>query len=165
MSSEVQFYPGYSTYKDNYISDRDLADLVGLDTYKALYSISPELYEDLTHPMTAEKHILCRVNTILSQHESITVESIKANLVIRYVEGESVDTTEIVAGLINSSEKMTIPRMSRSTQLFWIFCLFILVFLIVFVIIFYIWPSLLDFRTHLDVVYGNPKKWISTPWV
>jgi hypothetical protein len=162
---EVEFFTGYSSYDGYYVSDTEICKLVGLDTYKALYTISPDLYLALTDPMTAPRSIIYEVKTIISLHENITPKIIKKNLVIRCVNGPNKETDQIIAGLIHSSEPLKISRSSSITQICWVTWMFIMVVLIIFVFIFYVWPSLRDVRSYVNNKFGSPSDWLERSWL
>src|SRR5258708_1789131 len=110
---------GFSYYKNKCISDRRICDLVGLETYKALYELFPQCWLDLTYPMTAKEDHLHRIQTLLASQDGLTGECLKERLVIRAVDGPTQSAFELVAGLIGSSSCMDAPNMSPLTFVIW----------------------------------------------
>jgi hypothetical protein len=160
----VQFFNGYTLYGDIDVTDRQICDLVGLDTYKSLFTLFPTLYSDFTYPMTPSSHRLQEVKNLLSVHEELLPSDLKKYLVIRHVDGPNSLNSQIVNGFVDSSEKMIIPQIRETTLALWILVVLFVTILIVYVIIFHVWPSLREYRIMWAQKYGSPVDWLETPW-
>jgi hypothetical protein len=156
---------GHSSYNGVIVTDKQLADLVGLETYKALYQLDRDLYVKVTNPMLAKRFITSEVKALFSLHASIDSVTIKKNLVMRKVDGPSPETTHIVANLINSTPKMVLPKMTTWTMIIWYGYMLISTLLIVYLFIFFLWPNAINSRIYFTQKFGCPKKWIQTPWI
>jgi len=163
--SNVQHFVGHSIYKDQSVTDKDICDLVGLDTYKALYNLNPELYTDFTYPMEPSQHRMEEIRGLISLHDDLDGSTLRSYLVMRHIDGPNSENVKVVVGLVNSSEPMTIPGVCETTRSAWVLCVFIITLLVVFVIVFYIWPSLEGVRNRMSQTYGSPSKWLETPWL
>ncbi len=164
METVKHFY-GHSEYKNQVITDKEICDLVGLDTYKALYTLNPNLYTDFTHPMVPTQHQLEEIRSLLSLQADIDGNKLRSYLVMRYIDGPNCENASVVAGLVNSSPPMTVPGVCDLTRARWTLIVFIITLLVVFVIIFYVWPSLQSAFSEITETYGSPSKWLGTPWV
>jgi hypothetical protein len=88
-----------SSYKGVTVYERQIYDLVGMDTYAALYYVSPSLYSSINYPMTVREYALENVQAVLI-NSGYTPEQIKQALVETYVDKE-VDPS--IQPLLNSS--------------------------------------------------------------
>lgn len=132
---------GFSYYGDTRVSDIDLCNLVGLETYKALYTLFPDNWVEITHPMTANKHHLYKIGILLSLQDNITGTCLKKRLVIRFVDGPDQGSSYLIADLINSSECLGIPNMSPFTYAIWIVWMFLMMILTIIILYIYVWPD------------------------
>lgn len=150
---------GYSSYEGTTVTDREISNLVGIETYKALKHLNPELYLNVTNPMTPEAYIVSEIYTIFSLNDKIDGETIKRNLVIRKIKGESDLTTPIVAGIIDKNAKIETPHMKTETTILWSFYIFFMLFLIIYLLIFHIWeePWVQNFK--ISDFYGCKNNW------
>lgn len=132
---------GFSYYKDIIVSDTDLCNLVGLETYKALYTLFPQHWIEITHPMNANEHHLYKIGVLLSLQDNITGACLKKRLVVRFVDGPDEGSSYLIADLINSSDSLSMPNMSPFTYAIWIIWMFLMMVLTVIVLYIYIWPD------------------------
>lgn len=160
---QVVLDKGFSYYKGKCIGDRHICDLVGLETYKALYELFPHCWVDLTYPMTAKEDHLHRIQTLLVAQEGLTGECLKRRLVIRHVDGPTQSASELVAGLVHSSPPMDAPSMSPLTFIIWILWMFVTTIIAVLVITFYIWPEVKEYASYKGtmIVVPSPTRAIS----
>jgi hypothetical protein len=164
--SEVIFHRGYSSYRNVIITDTELSDLVGLETYKALYEIAPKLYLDISHPMIGNSSIVGEVRTLMSRQDGITARDIKADLVKEKVNSRNPNykSSGIIAGLVRSSPPRKILPMSPQVQTNWLVIMAVVVSLLVAIFIFWIWPLIIrcpGYIAYLD----SSIAWINTPWI
>lgn len=160
----VQFSYGYSEYKNKAVSDREISDLVGMDTYKALYTIFPDKYVDFTYPMKPTDYRLQEVNNIISLYDNLDGDTLKSYLVIYFFDWNKSPHSVVVKELINSSIPMLTPCVKDSTRAIWALIVLIITILIIYVIVFYVWPSLYSYRCTLYHAYGSPLEWLEKPW-
>lgn len=133
---------GFSYHRGRRISDLELCNLVGLETYKALYELFPHLWIEVTYPMKACEDHLHKIKVILSLYDNISGKEIKKLLIIRYINGKCQGNCEIIAGLVGSSERMHLPDMHPVTNAVWIIWMFLMIVLIVIVVYYFVWPDL-----------------------
>jgi hypothetical protein len=136
---------GFSYYKEKRVSDLELCNLVGLETYKALYELFPNLWVSVTYPMEAQEDHKNKIKVLLSLQDKLSGECLKRRLIVRLVDGTNQSASELVAGLINSSEPLSEPIMTPTAWSLWILFIFIFTVLTVLVFWFYIWPDIRNF--------------------
>lgn len=160
---DIVFKTGFSYYKRKCVSDRDICDLVGLETYKALYELFPTYWVDLTYPMTAQEDHLHRIQTLLVSQDGLTGKCLKKRLIIRHVDGPTQSASELVAGLVNSSPRMDSPNMSPLTYVLWILWMFVITVVTLLVIIFCIWPEIKEYASYKGniIVVPSPTQAVS----
>ncbi len=161
----VEFFYGYSIYKSNTVSDRELCDFIGLDTYKALFTLHPELYIDFTYPMTPSKHKLSEIKNFLSLHSELNGQQLKSYFVIYFFEGENYKNKNHIIDLIDCNSPLLIPCVSDNVRALWILIVFIVTILVVYVLVFHIWPSFYEYRCAFTKTYGSPLEWLERPWI
>lgn len=79
----VVFENGYSIYNGESITDKNIVELVGMDTYNTLQSISPELYTILTTPSYPTEYCYQLINSVIINN-NLLPKDIKRELVISY---------------------------------------------------------------------------------
>jgi hypothetical protein len=157
---QVQFFDGYSVYKNKNVTDKQIAVLVGIETYKALAKIYPNTYSDLTYPMVCSKYYYNEVKNLLSLYNlDITASEFKSYLVITIVDGNDCD---IINGFIGLSEPLIQCCVSDLDQIVWVLIVFIIIILIVYVLIFYVYPSFSRCSSRKDSNYYFG--WFNKPW-
>ena len=148
---------GFSYYKGKCVFDQHICDLVGLETYKALYELFPDCWVDLTYPMTAKEDHLHKIQTLLVAQDGLTGKCLKKRLIVRYVDGPTQSASELVAGLVHSSPVMDAPNMSPQTFMLWVLWMFVTITVILLVIIFYIWPEVKEYAAHKGSIIVVPS--------
>lgn len=140
--TKVILEKGYSQYKDNFISDIDICNFVGLETYKVLYNLYPKLYVRVTHPMEAEDDRVNKFLNMLSNYDNLNGKDIKIGLVKYYIDRDyNKNSLDLISKLINSSEPMDIVGTTPLGFWLWTLWIFIMMILAVIVLVIYIYPQ------------------------
>jgi len=156
---EVQFFDDYSIYKDKIVTDKEISNLIGIESYKALYEIYPNTYSNLTYPMSCSKFHYQEVKNLLSLYPNMSNLEFKSHLVITIVDKNKC---HILNGFIGLSEPMTQSCVSDLDQIVWVLIVFIITVLIVYVFIFYVYPSFSLCSSTKDS--NNYFGWFEKPW-
>lgn len=122
----VTFSSGSSTYDGIIVSDRQIVELTGIDTYNSLRFLSPELYVSLTTPEDPMEYCIELIQSVMI-NENLFPKSIKKLLVISYVNGKPI---EAIRPLIDSSLQPTTYKNSFLTSAYFIMgvCIFVIIF-------------------------------------
>lgn len=88
-----------STYNGVTVYESQIYDMVGMDTYGALYYLSPDLYFEINYPMPVKQYAIENVQAV-QVNSGYTYKEIKQALVQSYVTGENDPN---ILPLINSS--------------------------------------------------------------
>jgi hypothetical protein len=133
---------GFSYYNNIRVTDIELCNFVGLETYKGLHHLWPKLYVKVTCPMEANKDIIDDIETMLSNYDNLTGRQIKERLTKCYVTKEyNKNNPDIVSRLIESSEPMTIVGMTPLTFWVWTLWMFVMMILTTIILVIYIYPQ------------------------
>lgn len=139
---EVILKKGFSHYKNNTISDIDICNFVGLETYKVLYKLYPKLYVRITHPMLVEDDRVNKFLTMASNYDNLSGKDIKRRLVRYYINKDyNKNNPDLVSRLINSSEPMNIVGITPLGFWLWTLWMFIMMILTVIVLVIYVYPQ------------------------
>lgn len=160
---DVKLSKGFTYYKDNIISDIDICNFVGLETYKVLYKLYPKLYVKITYPMNANLDRINKFKVLLSNYDNMTGEIIKIRLVKKFINKDyNKNSSDIISKLINSSEPMEVVGMTPLTFWIWSLWMFIMMLLTVIVLVIYIYPqTICNNMEYYDVkclAYSNKNK-------
>jgi hypothetical protein len=72
MSDTITVGTGVSYFNDRAVNDKQIASLVGLDTYKALYWHNQDLYKELNYDMEPKNYYYQLVEAILMSETTAT---------------------------------------------------------------------------------------------
>lgn len=94
-----------SSFKGKPVSEIQISELVGLETYKALFHYWPELYYEINHPMIPQKPFTDMIQNIIVSLKDYTTDQIgiylKKDLIRMAVQGP--DRTGIGGSLVGLS--------------------------------------------------------------
>jgi hypothetical protein len=147
---------------DNEVYDHDIVNIVGTDTYKALWTVFPNLYSRVYDDMIPSQSELDKVNAILSSEDDVDLGPIIRRELIDYIRAVrlkyersasaiSVKLPSISGVLIHSSPPLNHYPQNYITYATW-------AVIIITIIILVIWNLTVAFRIH--PIYSKRAKYL-----